>query len=366
VLEALEHIGIPQPARHVALMRAWDSVLLLVRRTPFGTGELDRIDTFAEELGFDLGWHARMPREAADRFNLIGEPVFFDGLAALTGPNRASFLADYAFDIRPARDERPYFHDFFRWRTLPLLWAVAREGNAGLLDWGWPLQGATLGIAVLSGLILILLPARLLIGRATGDVRRATGAYFLLIGSGFMFVEIAAMQRLVLLFGDPVHAFAVTLAVFLAFAGLGSGVARGLGAVRTRADDPASPRPTLVLLCIAGLAMLHAAAGPWLFAPDSALGPAMHSMLAVTAMAPLAFLMGMPFPLVLSRLRAAAPALVPWAWGVNGCASVCAAMLAGLVGMSLGTRSVTALGALAYLLAALAQRGIRQPGLDPG
>ena len=81
-------------------------------------------------------------------------------------------------------------------------------------------------------------------------------------------------------------------------------------------------------------------------------------------MAPLAFAMGMPFPLVLSQLRAAAPALVPWAWGVNGCASVIAAMLAGLIGMSLGTRSVTALGALAYLLAAFAHRGIRQPGLD--
>jgi hypothetical protein len=172
------------------------------------------------------------------------------------------------------------------------------------------MQFAALGIAVLSGLILILLPAWLLIGRANGGLRRATGAYFLLIGTGFMFVEIAVMQRLVLLLGDPVHAFAVTLAAFLAFAGLGSGVARGLGAVRAHADCPLRLRPALVLLCIPGLAALYAATAPWLFTPESGLGPALHALLAVMMIAPLAFAMGMPFPLVLSRLRATAPALV--------------------------------------------------------
>ena len=68
--------------------------------------------------------------------------------------------------------------------------------------------------------------------------------------------------------------------------------------------------------------------------------------------------MGLPFPLALARVRAVAPALVPWAWGVNGCASVVAAALAGLVAMSFGSRSLILLGALAYALAAWVQRGI--------
>jgi hypothetical protein len=78
--------------------------------------------------------------------------------------------------------------------------------------------------------------------------------------------------------------------------------------------------------------------------------------------APLAFAMGLPFPLVLARLHAAAPRLVPWAWGVNGCASVVAAVLASLLAMGLGTWSLTALGVLAYLLAAMAQRGVPRSG----
>jgi hypothetical protein len=68
--------------------------------------------------------------------------------------------------------------------------------------------------------------------------------------------------------------------------------------------------------------------------------------------------MGLPSPLVLGPPRAPAPALVPWAWGVNGCASVVAAVLAGLLAMGLGGRSLTLLGVLAYLLAAVAQRAI--------
>lgn len=360
-IEALKQLGVAQPAGHLALLRAWDSVLLLVRRTPFGAKELATLDAFADALGFDLGWHPGMPREAADRFNLIGEAVLFDGIAALTGPDRAHFVADYLFDIRPATDDRPWFQDFFRWRALPALWAAAREGNAGLLDWGWPVQVATLGTAVLSGLVLILLPARLLAGRTAGSLRRATGTYFLLIGAGFMFLEIAAMQRLVLLLGDPVHAFAVTLAAFLAFAGLGSGTAARLEAARAEGRAPRIPGPGLIILVIAGLATLHAIAGPWLLAPDSRFGATPRAVLATAMIAPLAFAMGLPFPLVLARLRTAAPAQVPWAWGVNGCASVVAAVLAGLVAMSFGTWSLTALGVLAYVLAAFAQRGVCQP-----
>jgi hypothetical protein len=363
-IEALERLGAAEPARHLALVRAWDSVLLIVRRAPFEADGLAAIEAFAEELAFDLGWHPAMPRGAADRFNLLGEPVLFDGVAALAGPGRAAFVADYAFDIRPATDDRPYFLDFFRWRALPALWEATRGGNAGLLDWGWPLQLATLGVAVLSGLALVLLPARLLARRAEAGLRRATAAYVLLIGAGFMFTEVAAMQRLVLLLGHPVYAFAATLAAFLVFAGLGSGAAARLDTARPGGGGAGgrrwwAGRLDVAALAVAGRATLHALAGPWLLSWGGAgLGAIPRAVLAAALIAPLAFAMGLPFPLVLARLRRAAPALVPWAWGVNGCASVVAAVLAGLLAMGLGGRSLMLVGVLAYLLAAVAQRGV--------
>jgi hypothetical protein len=62
--------------------------------------------------------------------------------------------------------------------------------------------------------------------------------------------------------------------------------------------------------------------------------------------------MGMPFPLGIARLRERAPALVPWAWGINGCASVASAILATLLTIGLGARAVVLTAAALYLLAA--------------
>ena len=72
--------------------------------------------------------------------------------------------------------------------------------------------------------------------------------------------------------------------------------------------------------------------------------------------APLAFFMGMPFPLGLSRVWSGAPALVPWAWGVNGCASVLSAILAALIAMTLGFSSVVLAASLLYAGAAMILR----------
>ena len=62
--------------------------------------------------------------------------------------------------------------------------------------------------------------------------------------------------------------------------------------------------------------------------------------------------MGMPFPLALSRVAVHRPDLVPWAWGINGCASVLSAILATLLAMSLGLRAVLLIALALYIIAA--------------
>lgn len=74
----------------------------------------------------------------------------------------------------------------------------------------------------------------------------------------------------------------------------------------------------------------------------------------LTLVAPLAFLMGMPFPIGLSRLAAEAPAFIPWAWGINGCASVLSALAAALLAIHVGFNVVLLLAAALYVLAAIA------------
>ena len=352
-LTALERAGTPDPERHLALLRSWDTTLLLVKREALAAADLDRIRSFATERSFDLAYLPDLRAAEANRFNVLPQPDFFEGARALAGPNRGDFLARYQFDLAPATDARPYFFDFFKWRALPELWRVALQSGAGLLDWGYLILTATLIQAALLSLVLILLPLSL--GRSGGRSyasRWRVFAYFGAIGLAFLFVEIAAIQRFTLFLGHPLYAIAVVLTGFLTCAGLGAGC--------SAAFARRSARP--IVLAAAAIALLtlgYLLALPPLFEALLPLPDAARIAVALALIAPLAFCMGLPFPLALARLKDGEPDLVPWAWAINGCASVLAAILATLLAISFGTTVVMLLAAVLYLAAAAVFTGRR-------
>jgi hypothetical protein len=247
---------------------------------------------------------------------------------------------------------------------------VATRSGGALLDWGYLILAATLVQAALLSAVLVLLPLWLGAATAPGAKRReGTGAwsppgvgagsgarwrvlaYFGAIGLAFLFIEIASIQRFTLFLAHPLYAIGVVLAGFLVFAGLGSGAAPALDA---RLADRRIGALALALALIVVLATLYILALPPLFAALVGLPDLARIALALALIAPLAFFMGMPFPLALARLRASAPDLVPWAWAINGCASVLAAILATLLAMTFGTRTVVFTAAALYLIAGLA------------
>ena len=82
------------------------------------------------------------------------------------------------------------------------------------------------------------------------------------------------------------------------------------------------------------------------------LGIAARIVISTLLIAPLAFCMGMPFPLGLERVGLQTPDFVPWAWGINGCASVISAVSATLLAIQFGFGIVVLAALLLYLLAA--------------
>ena len=250
-LLALEEAGAREPERQIALLRSWDTTLLLVRNGPLTEGDLGRIREFAEARSFDLAYLPGMRADEANRFNVLDQPYFYQGAQALSGPHRQEFLDQYKFSLAPATDERPYFFDFFKWQALPELWGMALTSGAGLLDWGYLILIATLVQAALLSLLLILLP--LWLGRGRRRVyasRWRVSVYFGAIGLAFLFIEIASIQRFTLFLSHPLYAIGVVLAGFLLFAGLGSGYAARLGerfvpALRLAVAAIARPRDAL-------------------------------------------------------------------------------------------------------------------------
>jgi spermidine synthase len=338
--EALARRGRPAADR-IVVLRTWNAVTVLVKAEPLTAGEIAAVRDFAADRSFDTAWFPGISAEDANYYNQFDRAYHHEAIAALLGPDRDDFVRRYKFHLSPTTDNRPYFHHFLKWSTLLELLAVRREGGAAMLDWGYLVLVASLVQAILFGLLLIVLPlARLRRGRVEpGASLTSVGAYFFLLGIAFLFLEIAFIQRITLFLGHPLYAVAVVLAAFLVFAGLGS-------AASTRLPSVGRAIAGIALLAIAYLVLL-----PPLFERAIALPDALKVMLSLIVLAPLAFLMGMPFPLGLRRLRERRPEWIPWAWGVNGWASVVSAILATLIAVHLGFRSVVLIAVLLYLAA---------------
>ncbi|CAN7315550.1 SAM-dependent methyltransferase [Variovorax sp. LjRoot290] len=347
---ALERSGATDPGSQLALVRSWKTSTLLVKNGVFGSEDIAAIKAFCAARSFDLGFYPGMRPEEANRYNVVEGPDLFDGATALLGPGRDAFLEDYKFHIAPATDDRPHFFHFFKWRSLPELLSLKEQGGLPLLEWGYPVLVATLAQAAIASLLLIGLPlAWVGIRQSARRMPPLAGSrgrvlvYFMAIGFGFMFIEIAFIQKFVLFLGHPLYAVAVVLFAFLLFAGIGSRVA-------ARAVPVAAVAGAIALaavLCLLLLPLLFRHAMGW---PEAA-----RILLSVALIAPLAFFMGMPFPLGLARVEAADVRLVPWAWGINGCASVTGAVLATLLAIHLGFTAVVLAALLLYGLAAAAR-----------
>ncbi|MFZ5617116.1 MAG: SAM-dependent methyltransferase, partial [Pseudomonadota bacterium] len=327
----------------------WQTFTLLVKNEPFTPDEIARLRAFLTERSFDAGYYPGMRREEANRYNVLDAPYFFDGATALLGENPRAFMADYKFNLRPATDDRPYFDNFFKWSSLPEQLALHGESGYPLAERGYLILLATLAQALPIALLLIVAPLPFLRRRASSGRTRAL-VYFAALGLAFLFIEIASIQRFALFLGHPLYAVALVLASFLIFAGLGA-AASGAAA---RFFAKLAPVPPIMLIAagVAELAIIYMFALPSLF--DGLLAAAAWIKIAVSValIAPLAFLMGMPFPLGLGALASREPALAPWAWGINGCASVLSPVLATLLAIHWGFSVVIALAAGLYGVAA--------------
>jgi hypothetical protein len=341
-IEMLRARGLEASDR-LALIRGWQTNTLLIGQRAISVDDIERIRAFCDERGFDPAWFPGIAPDEVNRHHRLPRPWLHEGAVALLGKDRDRFIAGYKFQIAPATDERPFYLHFFRWPLLPELVALRGQGGLTLLDTGYMVAAATLALALPLSVLLIVLPLAALNRTPDSPRRLRPGIYFLCLGLAFLSVEIACIQRYGLFIGHPLFAAVTVLVGFLLFAGAGS-----LVAARLR------HRPHAVMWAVVGIVMLLVIQAVALPPPPGVVEATVGRVAATLALiAPLAFLMGMPFPLGLSRLATEAPGYIPWAWGINGCASVLSALLAALLSVHLGYSAVLMLAAALYSVAVL-------------
>lgn len=352
-IEALRRQGADDPEQRLALIRSWDTTTLLVKNGRFSDTEIAAIREFAEARSFDTAYFPGIRRTDANRFNLLSEPYFHDGVVALLGTDAADFINRYKFRIEPATDDRPYFFHFFKWATLPEVFALRKTGGAGLIEWGYLILVATLLQALVIGLLLIVLPLLRAARNWPAGTATGAGSYFLLLGLAFLFVEIAFIQKFILFLSHPLYSVAVVLSGFLIFAGAGSAWSVRLA---RRFPDGSHLPVAIAVVGITVLALCYVLLLASVFEVLIGAGDMVKIAVSTALIAPLAFCMGMPFPLGLRRLAATAPGFIPWAWAANGFASVVSAVLATLLAIQFGFTFVIVLALTLYAIAALVFR----------
>lgn len=366
-VEALEKIGVEDPSRHVIQVRDYLGVCTIATRSSLTAARRETLRTAIREFNLTPVWYAGLPVEEVNQPDALDGPpgTHVDWLhhAAheILSLRRASFYKSWLLNVRPLHDDNPFFWDFYKPGAVGELKKVYGELWLTRAELGRLFLYVSLFIAAGAAFVLILVPlaiAQLRQHRSepeaparAPETRPAdrhlasslgpplwTIAYFGGIGLGFMGIEMALISRAIRWLGNPVIASALVIGSILLVSGLGSLTASGVLRNKTWLA-PAIVAVAAGLVRLAGWNTFDAAfVGPWLL------------LLALAA----AYFMGMPMPAGISALNKHSPRLVPWAWGVNGVASVIATSAAIVIAMTTGYRTVVLLAAGAYALAAVA------------
>ena len=346
VLDALARMEIPEPERHLAVIRTWGTFTLLLKRTPLSEAEIRRMEDFCKGERFDTVYFPGITQSQANRYNRFSRPIYFEMVQnLLSEAGRKGLVREYLFDLRPATDDNPFFFNFFRFKKIVPLYRAMHKKWQPFVEGGY-LVPVVLIQAIIASAFLILLP---LVFRRRDSFSGQQGfrlwilAYFALLGWGYMFVEIVLIQKLILFLDHPVYAMATVIFGLLGSSGLGSLLSQRVTKQRLKVTLVA------LLFLIGFLVWGYLRVLPFMISHFLGFGFGYREAISLIFLFPLGFLMGMPFPLGIRFLKQVAPNAIPWAWCANGCFSVMGAVLSALLALGIGFSGVLIVAGTVYV-----------------
>ena len=270
------------------------------------------------------------------RFDVLAAPdraatdaVLANLLAARTLHELNVRAGHHDLDVSPPTDARPFFFNQLRLTRLGDIATMIREWrtggslvhNSGLVVSGNLIAIGTLFLIILLSAVVvlsvILVPARSSVHMVDRRLALIASAYFLLIGLGFMFVEIGLIQRISLFLGHPVYALSIGLFSIILSTGLGSLLSERLTPVH-------SVHFLVWLGVLAAYLFLLPQWLPELTHSSLAAGTLpLRALVSVIVIFPAGLLMGFGFPTGMRLVTAIDPQPTPWLWGINGASWYC-------------------------------------------
>jgi hypothetical protein len=338
---ALKQLGQKDPAQSIIVVRENSTALqgwgardtILIGRNPFSAADINRVQGAAATAKMQVIYVPGTTVDSPFRQLLLSHDL-------------RDFYSAYKFDVTPVTDDRPFFfftvqpRDFWRFITH-----ASRETEDYKINSALPVLFGLVGISILATLLILALPPLLFRHRlpaATGSIRPLL--FFLFIGAGYILIEVALIQKLILFLGHPTYALTVVIFSMLLSSGLGSFASKRL----VRADS--GRLRSLLMLILAAVLVLSAILPPITEAGVSLPFP-LKVLVSVALISPVGFAMGMPFPTGLTLLERVMPASVRWAWAINAASSVMGSAAAMFLAIYLGLQITLVIGGLFYFAA---------------
>jgi spermidine synthase len=329
-------MGEIHPEDHIYLASNGRLSTIIVGRAPLTSADTHTLDDTVDRLQY---------RTLVAPGRIAADPIFERILHAGTIDELVRIGNTTELNLTPTWDSNPFFFNQLRLSDRKSL-LHALHANVGVISGNLTASLTLLTLVAVSMLvvfIVILAPARSSVHHAHAPTLFWCSAYFLIIGVGFMFVEISLIQRMSLFLGHPIYGLAIVLFSII--------LATGIGSLWSEQAMPLSSAALVGWPLV--LATYLAALPLWLGNVLDAAEPGSlieRATVCLVVVVPAGVVMGFMFPTGMRLCARIDTRITPWLWAVNGAAGVLASGAAILISIETSLNHALWVGAIAYAL----------------
>ena len=350
IYESLETLNIKDIEKHIIAIRSWGTINIIAKKSPFVKKDIELMKSICNERGFDLLYYKGIEMQETDIFVQMSDNTYFEAFKRLMEKKeKKDFIDSYIFDIRARNDNHPFFLYYLKLKNIKEIYRSMGEKWQFFIQEGYMLP-MLLIILLLLSLLIIFFPVTI---KGTGPLR-GIGiipffTYFAALGIGYMFIEVALIQKLIYPLEQPMISFAVVVSSIVISSATGS----------ISINKFKILRKSYILAILSILVVIYGIFFQNIDETLAVLSTLSKVIMVFILIFPLGFLMGIPFASGLSLIIKRNESLVPWAWAINGSMSVLSPILCVTIALSTGYTNIFYLAGLLYFLAFCTQNRIK-------
>ena len=318
---------------------------LLVKLSPFDNSELEIIKKVCIENKSPINYAPHLLMKEVDDGNsgLVSELKTRKIIEEFVGthPKKLdNFYSKLKYRAWPVTDNNPFFNSqryFFqdmaedpKLLTEELEEYTQKTWYIRYFPIGYAARIVVLTEAIVFAALFLIFPLwRFKSSGVHEQWQRISMLYFLSLGIGFIWIEICVLKIFILFLGSPVYSISVVLFAMLIFAGVGSFFSEKINGKLKR-------KLSIVGVAIFCSVMLMTFVYPLFFQLCLGFPFYLRVFIALLLIAPVGFILGMPFPIGLKFLSNTKSETIAWAWAMNGYATVVGVATSAMLALQTG------------------------------